>query len=557
MKKFFKTTTNIIKWTFRLGILGIIAFIIIKYVQATFYYEPEPNEHVSEKENYLSGIKIAQVDTLTVYDTLVEQIAVRVPVTQSQSRTGDSMAVARLDSTAMSQVARDSAQFQDSTRTVYRTKETVVERKEVLSPPNIIVIVFDDLGYGDLGAFGSKAIRTPFIDTLAAQGAKLTSFYVPAGYGTPNRASLLTGRYPFRSGMTHTLYPASSSETTYLKARDVQLGLIEDEIAMTEPLKKAGYATGLIGKWHLGDEAPHLPNAFGFDYFFGVHVSHDMEPLHLYRNSERILEHPFEPDKLIDGYTEESLKFIEQHKDEPFFLLLSHSFPHAPLFEGIGALSRSRAGLYGDVIEALDKSVGRIVESLNSYGLDQETMIIITSDNGPSYLGDNGSLRGRKYEVFEGGVRVPFIAWYPKEIPRGTINHTPAMIIDLFPTIAKKVGIDLPQDRKIDGENIWPILTTNTTQKTERSFFFFWRDQIYAVRNGNYKYHIKHRIGTFNEKYPLPNSVSQGPWLFDLSYDEAEAYNIIENEKSLADRMDQQIEDMQEEMNEDPRAWIQ
>ncbi len=552
MKKFFKTTANIIKWTFRLGLLGLVVFFIVKYVQAKFYYEPKPSEHLSEKNNYLTSVKEATSDTIVVFDTIVERFAVEVPQSFNLS-TSDS--TARMDSSGIAMA--DSLSDAASTTTEYRTRQVINEQKKVLSPPNIILIVFDDLGYGDLGAFGSEAVKTPYIDTLAVQGVKLTSFYAPAGYGTPSRASMLTGRYPFRSGMTHTLHPSNSKETTYLKARNVQLGIMEDEILLAEPLRKAGYATGLVGKWHLGDTSPHLPNDFGFDYFFGIRVSHEMSPLNLYRNEEIILEDLTGPDQLIDGYTEEAVRFIDDHKGSPFFLQLAHSFPHLPLPENIGALSRSRAGLYGDVIEALDKSVGRIVDALNTHGLENKTLIILTSDNGPLHLGSTALLRGRKYEVFEGGVRVPFIAWYPKEIPAGLENDAPAMMIDIFPTIAIKVGVPVPTDRVIDGKDIWPLLTSSAINGSDRSLFFFWKDEVFAVRNKNYKYHINHRLGSFNPKYPLPNEVSEGPWLFDLSYDPSEAYNILDNEKSLAERMDQQIQLMNEEIESNPRGWLQ
>lgn len=537
MKKFFSVFGKAFKWIIRLGIIGLILFVAIKYIQATFFYEPEPTQKIVDKRSYLDNIEpgadaVAKADPATM--------RVMKPIIIPDSLANDSLAVDSIRKLQAEQMSPEP------------------EGEEVRKYPNVILIVMDDLGYGDLGSYGNKAFHTPNMDSLAAAGVSFDQYYVPSPEGTPSRAALFTGRYPVRSRMTHTLYPSGSRQTTLQKAQNLQLGILEDEILLPEPMKQYGYVTGLIGKWHLGDTKPHLPTDLGFDEFFGVHVSHDMEPMHLYQNDEIIRKHPIELGKLTSGFTEEAVRFIETYRDDPFFLTLAYTFPHLPLPERGTSLSPSRGGLYGDVVESLDEGVGEVMEALQQLNLDENTLIILTSDNGPSYLGSPGPHRGRKYEVFEGGVKVPCIMWYPGALEAGMRISDPVMSIDLFPTILSFLDLELPGDRLIDGMNLWPLLNGEKSELDERSLYYFWREEIYAIRSGRFKYHIKHPVAKLEDSFlPFEGEVEQGPWLFDLKVDPAEAYNLSETQVAKSKEMQGRVEAFSEELEKNPRAWIQ
>jgi arylsulfatase A-like enzyme len=347
-------------------------------------------------------------------------------------------------------------------------------------PPNFIVIFVDDLGYGDLGCYGSPDIRTPQLDRMAAEGMRFTDFYVAAAVCSPSRAALLTGRYPIRTGINRVLFPVDKT------------GLPGEEVTVAELLKTRGYATACVGKWHLGHLPEFLPTRQGFDSYFGIPYSNDMDKNQppLMRNEE-IIEHPADQATLTRRYTEEAVGFIEAHQDTPFFLYLPHTFPHVPLFASESFRGKSPRGPYGDVVEELDWSTGQILDTVRRLGIAEQTLVLFTSDNGPWLIkgaegGSAGPLRQGKSTTFEGGMRVPCIAWWPGTIAPGREERAPAMAIDLLPTLADLAGIALPEGRTIDGRSLAGVLRGTGTRGEERFYYFSGRE-LQAVREGDWK----------------------------------------------------------------------
>ncbi len=406
--------------------------------------------------------------------------------------------------------------------------------------PNFIIILADDLGYGDLGCYGHPSIRTPQLDRMAAEGMRFTDFYSAAEVCTPSRAALLTGRYAIRSGMCHNQFRVLRRESTgHLPA---------SEITLAEQLKGQGYATGLIGKWHLGvwsnNEEGH-PSKHGFDSNFGLPHSNDMNPsplapkgapkqleqdpkwwnAPLYQGQE-IIEQPADQTTLTRRYTEQAVRFIGEHKQAPFFLYLAHTFPHVPLFTSDKFRGQSPRGLYGDVVEELDWSVGQVLEALRSNGLDRNTLVVFTSDNGPWLTqdlagGSAGLLREGKGSTWEGGMRVPGLAWWPGKIPAGKVCREVASTLDLFPTCSLLAGAKLPADRVLDGVNLLPLLTGAAS--VERGVYCYYRGaQLFAARLGKWKAHFftQPAYGT-----PKPEA-HDPPLLFDLTNDPGESFNV-------------------------------
>src|SRR5829696_580919 len=326
-------------------------------------------------------------------------------------------------------------------------------------PPNVVVVYADDLGYGDIGCFGNKVIRTPNIDRLATEGVRFTDFYVAQAVCSASRTALLTGCYPNRVGILGALGPAARH------------GIHERETTIAEALKGRGYATAIYGKWHLGHHPQFLPTRHGFDDYFGLPYSNDMWPRHPTAKfpdlplveGEKTIETNPDQTQLVTWYTERAVKFIEKHKDKPFFLYVPHAMPHVPLHVSDKHRGRSKAGLYGDVIEEIDWSVGEILAALRKHDVEPNTLVIFTSDNGPwlsygNHGGTAGPLREGKGTSFEGGVRVPFVARWPGKIAAGRVCKEPTMTIDLLPTFAKMLNVQLPGDRKIDGKDIGALL---------------------------------------------------------------------------------------------------
>lgn len=422
-------------------------------------------------------------------------------------------------------------------------------------PANVILIVFDDLGYGDLGAYGSTAIRTPQIDGLAASGARLTDFYSAAPYCTPSRAGLQTGRYPTHTGLTTINFPDSSPFSWVQQLLGVNRRLPAEEITIADVLRASGYATGAFGKWHLGHTSPSLPNDLGFEEFVGLLHSNDMSPLPLWHNYKIVEPDPVDQTQLTRRYTAEAVKFIEKNRDRPFFAYIPHTFPHIPLYASEDRRGRSRAGLYGDVVEEIDDSIGTLVAALERLGLTHDTLILITSDNGPWFQGSPGAVRGRKNDIFEGGMRVPFIAVWPGRIPAGREIGDIAMGIDVFPTVLDLLRIEPPTDRIIDGRSLLPLLTERG-REPHNELLFFKNDQPLALRSGKYKFHGRQFLfpGTQFE-IPVGPLVPQGPWLFDLSIDGNESYDITEREPTVAHRLRVALQAHQRELAANPRGW--
>ena len=405
-------------------------------------------------------------------------------------------------------------------------------------PPNIVIVTADDLGYGDLGSYGHPNIRTPYLDRMAAEGQRWTSFYAQAPVCSPSRAALLTGRVHLRSGMygreTAVFFPDSRS------------GLPADEVTLAEALRALGYATGIVGKWHLGHRPEYLPTRHGFDSWFGLPYSNDMDwnlpaghtnraayfdpeieywqvPL---MRDEAELERPADQTTLTRRYTEEAVAFIEEHSDEPFFLYLPHSMPHMPLFASERFEGRSTAGIYGDVVEEIDWSVGQILETLQRLGLSERTLVVFTSDNGPwlpyeTHAGTAGLLRDGKGTTFEGGMRVPGLFWWPGTIEPGVTQEI-GSAMDLFTTSIALAGGAVPEDRPIDGVDLAPVLFGEGPSPRE-VMAYYRMGELYAFRQGRYKIHF-----VTEGRYGLPpaRTVHDPPLLYDLHEDPSERFDL-------------------------------
>lgn len=412
--------------------------------------------------------------------------------------------------------------------------------------PNFVVIFADDLGYGDLGVFGHPTISTPHLDQMAYEGQKWTNFYVAAPVCTPSRAALLTGRLPVRSGMTRVLFPRDS------------IGLPVEEITIAKALKQNGYKTAAVGKWHLGHLSPHLPTDHGFDSYYGIPYSNDMDKVEktdhftlaeneryqaynvpLMRDKE-IIERPADQRILTKRYTEEAINRIKSFKEGPFFLYLAHSMPHIPLFRSKEFKNVSVAGFYGDVIEEIDWSVGQVIQTLKEEGIAENTLVIFTSDNGPWHVfkthgGSSGMLQGAKGGTFEGGMREPTIFWWPGTIETGVVMDM-GTTMDLLPTFCQLSDTPLVNDRDYDGYDLSPLI--KGTGKSERDVVFYYRgNQVYAIRKGAYKAHFITQLpwGSRTAHYytdpPIEiekePTVQDPPLLYNLNIDPAEKYNIV------------------------------
>ena len=382
--------------------------------------------------------------------------------------------------------------------------------------PNVIVILCDDLGYGDLGAFGNGMIRTPNIDRMAAQGAKLTTFYASANVCTPSRAGLMTGRYPIRTGLARDVIRQTDTN-----------GLPLSEITIAEALKP-DYATALVGKWHLGHVAPFWPpTQHGFDLFFGLPYSHDMQPLHLYdaEPGVEITQEEPEMDRLTERFFARGFKFIDANKYRPFFLMLTLTAPHVTLDPHPDFAGHSAAAEYGDVVEEIDANVGKLMHQLKTLGIDNDTLVILTSDNGPWWEGSSGGLRDRKGGAgWEGGYRVPFVARQPGRIPAGLVNDSIAMNIDLLPTIVRWTGGTVP-DVELDGADIASLLTIPRAPSPHDELVLFINEDVAAVRTQRWKYVVRSFYRAYEGVLDAPG---RNDWalLVDIEKDPAESYDV-------------------------------
>jgi len=420
--------------------------------------------------------------------------------------------------------------------------------------PNIVLIVADDLGYGDLNVYGGNVIDTPSIDTMAAEGVRMTNFYACSPVCTPSRAAMLTGRYPKRALMTLPLYPKNHPMEFFLKAVDRYqfdvTGIPQDEATLAEMLRRRGYRTGLVGKWHLGDRPGHLPQDNGFDRFYGAYYSNDVAKFEIWRDDELEIPAPVEQSNLTQHYTREAIRYIESNADLPFFLYLAHNAVHEPLFANREFRGRSEGGLYGDSVQELDWSTGQVLQTLLESGLDDNTLVMLTSDNGPWWQGNPGEYRGRKNNVTDGGFRVPFIARWPGRLSAGVTTDELSVNFDIYPTCLSCAGIPLPSDRIIDGANMLPVLQGSAPSPHDR-FFYYDGPILVAVRDHKWKYHRRHMSD--NGGYPL---FSQGPFLFNLEIDPDESYNLIETYPVVAQELAEILDAWEAEMDANLRGWI-
>lgn len=423
-----------------------------------------------------------------------------------------------------------------------------------LNKPNIIIIFTDDMGYADISCFGASAVQTPNIDKIAEGGVIFSNFYSSSPVCSPSRAGLLTGRYPVRAHVPTVFIPSgtifSRIASLFLYSYGME-GISLDEIMLSEILKAIGYQTGLVGKWHLGDKEPFIPNEKGFDFFYGAHYSNDMDPYEIFRNREVELEEPVDQDKLTKHLTQEAVNFIKNNSEKPFFLYYCQPFPHDPLHASDEFKHTSNAGIYGDTVQEVDWSVGKILDTLDDLNLTDNTLIFFSSDNGPWHQGNPGYARGRKGLVYEGGQRVPFIARWPGKIPAGKKTNIPSMNIDLLPSILNIIGIPLPQDRIIDGKSIAGILQKpETSEPIPRPLFYFWNKDIKAIREDQWKFHVKHRSDI--SRYVF---MKYEPSLYDLVKDPNESYDQTLHHPEKAKELDEKIAQMEKELKENLRGW--
>jgi uncharacterized sulfatase len=421
--------------------------------------------------------------------------------------------------------------------------------------PNLVLILFGDLGYGDLGVYGSLSVRTPALDQLAAEGVLFRHGYAASPYCSASRAGLLTGRFAVRSGLDHVVQAPWSWRDLLLRVGGRNRRLPLEEITLAELLSAAGYATAIFGKWHLGDESPSLPHERGFDEFYGLLHSNDQGRPAVRRDGEIVERHPIDQAGLTRRYTDEAVRFLEQSAGRPFFLYLPHTFPHVPLHAPAERRGSSPGGLYGDVVEELDSSVARIVETLDRLGVADDTLVVATSDNGPWFQGSGGGIRGRKMDLFEGGTRVPLIVRWPLRLPAGEVVDTPVSSLDLFPTMLEAAGLPPPEDRLLDGDSLLPLLTAERPM-AERELWYFQIGVLRAVRAGRFKYHDRHRLLYGNPMdWPVAPFIDRGPWLFDLELDPSESYDVGDRHPEVLRRLAHRLGEKRRELSANPRGW--
>ncbi len=450
-----------------------------------------------------------------------------------------------------------------------------LEKDPKAVPPNIILIFMDDMGYGDLSCYGALQYRTPNLDRLANEGIRFTNFLAAQAVCSASRAALMTGCYPNRVGISGALFP------------NAKVGLNPDETTIAELLKAKGYATGMFGKWHLGDRPEFLPNKQGFDEYVGLPYSNDMWPVHydgkaisnvadnrkknfpflpLLHNADTLQEIKTLDDqaKLTGIYTERAVSFIKNHKKSPFFIYLPHSMPHVPIAASAKFKGKSKQGTYGDVMMEIDWSVGEIMKALEDTGLDKNTVVIFTSDNGPwlnygNHAGSSGGLREGKGNSFEGGQRVPCIVRWKGVTPRGLVCNKLTSTIDLLPTIANICGTQLPE-KKIDGVDILPLLKGDMDAAPRRYFYYYYRhNNLEAVRRDDWKLVLPHEGRSYegqvpgNDGFPgkAPENIPFPLALYDLRRDPAERYDVKETYPEILAELQKVAEEAREDLGDD------
>ncbi len=412
--------------------------------------------------------------------------------------------------------------------------------------PNIVVILADDLGYGDIGTFGATDIRTPNIDGLAANGIKLTSFYSTSPVCSPTRAALITGRYPRRLGIDHVFFPESFT------------GIPSDEVTIAEALKGNGYRTAIFGKWHLGHHRQFLPLQNGFDEYYGIPYSNDMMGV-VYLRGNDVDSIKVNQKYITQTYTKEAVSFIDQNKDKPFFLYITHNMPHVPIYASPKFEGKSKRGLYGDVIEELDWSVGEVVKALKKNGLEENTLVVFTSDNGPWLIfdvegGSAGPLRQGKGTTFEGGQRVPAVAYWPGKIKPGTVYDDLASQLDLYPTIIGLTGSQKTQTQKpLDGEDISQVLFGTGKRKGDE-FAYYSNGIIEAYRKGDWKIRLPQKDVKAGNVVIVP---AADTLLFNLKNDIGEQHNLLKSNPAKAKELLVSLEIYKKKIGDTPPPLVQ
>ncbi|MBI5504770.1 MAG: sulfatase [Deltaproteobacteria bacterium] len=491
----------------------------------------------------------------------------------------------------------DPAPFFDAAKDAQPVSQVVeANDKSATRKPNIVVILADDLGYGDTEPYGARAIRTPALDHLAKEGVRFTQFYSSASVCSPSRAGLLTGRYPVRTGVSYIIFASEISLEHRLSIALTRVGtrlgmsefhdsfvsgLPDSEITIPEALKVAGYTTGMVGKWHLGDfshDPKFLPTRHGFDFFEGIPHSNDEFPFAYWRGEEQLTPNVgLDQEHLSADLTRAAVKFIDTNKDKPFFLYVAPKDVHLPFFPSRNFKGKSAAGPFGDAAEELDWTVGEILAALQANGLRDNTLVLFTSDNGAWFDGSTHGLRGRKGMPFEGGQRVPLIASWPGKLPAGTQVDVPAMNIDIFPTLLAVAGVGLPSDRVIDGRDLWGAMSGAETAGVHDALLFFDDKVIDGVRSGPWKYY--RYVSRFY--WPVPydnpatvpgqraaaytytdpksgqtiNLASTFPMLYDLRTDPGEAYNVADRHPEEAARALGFMRSWEQDFFVNPRGW--
>ena len=411
--------------------------------------------------------------------------------------------------------------------------------------PNIVYIFADDLGYGDLSCYGAKDINTPNIDQIAKKGIKFTEFYSASSVCSPSRAALLTGRYPQRMGINTVFFSESFT------------GIPDTEITIPEILKEKGYATGIVGKWHLGHHSKYLPLQHGFDEYFGIPYSNDMESV-VYMRGNEVESYKVKQQYITKTYTKEAQKFITKNKDNSFFLYIAHSMPHVPLYASEEFIGTSKRGLYGDVVQELDWSVGQILKSLREHGILENTLIVFSSDNGPWLAmkedgGSAGDLREGKTFTFDGGMKVPTVAMWKNRIPQGIINTEVASQMDWFPTIANITGSSIPKGLVIDGLDISKVLTDKGNRKNSDLLFLDGK-QLQGYRSGQWKVKLPYKGFRGNKWKQFVKA--HDTLLFNLNTDPGEKNDLFEKYPEKAKEILKEMIEKYQDMGKLPPSLI-
>jgi arylsulfatase A len=421
--------------------------------------------------------------------------------------------------------------------------------------PNIVMLLADDLGYGDLGCYGHPTIRTPHLDRMAREGMRFTQFYSAASLCSPSRAALMTGRLPIRTGVNKVLFPRS------------QGGLPPGERTVAELLRESGYETACVGKWHLGDRSQYLPTRRGFQSYFGIPYSNDMTkvspygkpvdypPLPLIRDEKTVEEEP-DQSQLSRRFTEEAVRFIGHRRERtPFFLYLAYHAPHVPLAANSAFSGKSPRGLYGDVVEEIDWSVGEILRAIQTAGIDRNTLVMFSSDNGPGLIrttdaGTAGLLRDGKGTTWEGGMRMPFVARWPGVIPAARTTQAFGTLMDILPTCAKFAGAETPHDRPLDGQDLSDVLA-GRGEGREPEMFYYRGEELQAVRKGPWKLHVVSNSITGNDQKP-PRRHEQ-PLLYHLLHDPSELFDVAGNNPAVVTELLATMERHRQELRHEPQ----